>query len=210
MGRQKSYVAGIVDAINTMEEIIAYTTPEIIAYEFLKSTLMDYPRPPWQTGALRRSGVVYIGGRKYMTTTDVAIREGAMELLGPNYASPYYAGAPLGASGVYKDIPMFSPNIGFGDESSAGYSTPNTLTLKKVKFKDTGSTGAISSLRSKITVMYQAPHAALMHEWPGGFSDMLSGAHYVSGKAIMSTKLAAFRIKQLTGSQLGRSSGAGV
>ena len=179
---QKSYVAGVIDKLEAMEYLISEDIPEEIANTFLTHTLVAEPRPPWATGALRRSGVVYIGGTKYMDTNDVAFQEGMPELIGIN--------------------PRFHGEIGYG-KFDGEYSTPKKLKLSKVKYKGSRSTGAISTLRGKITVMYQAPHAAIMHEWPGKFSDPQSGAHYISSKIFMSLESSAFRIKELSFQRLG-------
>jgi hypothetical protein len=114
-----------------------------------------------------------------MDTTEIAQKYGAMDQIGENPVITQQTG------------------IGQGLTDNGFYDAPKTLKLSKVKYKGTGSTGSVSSLRGKVTVLYQAPHAALMHEWPGGFSDMHSGAHYVSSKALMATKNAAFRIKHI-------------
>lgn len=189
MGKQKSYVAGVLDRLATLEFFIGEVIPEVLAEEFLRSTLVDQPRPPWATGSLRRSGSVYIGGRKYMSTTDVATLYGVEHLLGPNPIAMYNI----------EHNPDF--NVGYGiDEydSPNNYSTPARLKLGSIKYKGSGSFGAVRTLRGKVTVMYQAPHAALMHEWTGEFSDDKSGPHYVSSKALMATSNSAFRIQQLS------------
>ena len=188
---RKSYVAGVLDRLETLSVLIGEVIPEELAYEFLRSTLMDIPRPPWQTGSLRRSGVAYIGNKKYLTTDMVATMEGRQDLLGPNVHSPWYKGTGL---------------IGYGiDESvsdSAFYSTPARLKLSKVKYKGGASTGKIATLRGKVTVMYQAPHAALMHEWNGTFSDSKSGAHFISSKILNATQATALRIQELSARHL--------
>jgi len=191
MGSPKSYVAGVIDTLEALEELIIADIPETVAHEFLKSTLVDSPRPPWQTGSLRRSGVVYIGGVKYLTTEDLNVPH----LLGHNPDAPLYS------AWARRRMSKKAINAGQGIEGGS-YSSPQSLTLRKVKYKSTGSTGAISTLRGKITVMYQAPHAALMHEWTGNFSDPLSGAHFISSKALLATSKAAVRIKQLTAGKM--------
>ena len=65
------FVAGVLDTLDSIQQGLA-ESPMILAKEFLRSTLIDEPRPPWNTGELRNSGAVYIGGQKYLTTAQIA------------------------------------------------------------------------------------------------------------------------------------------
>ena len=190
---RKSYVAGVINQLDTLEFFIGEVVPEVLAYEFLRSTLMDVPRPPWQTGSLRRSGSAYVGQRKVTTTLDVAIKEGRLDLLGVNTNSPWYKGTGLIGHGIDERIT---------DTSNDFYSTPLTARLRKLKTSGQRRYSAITTMAGKVTVMYQAPHAALMHEWNGTFSDTQSGAHFVSSKALMSTQNAALKIAGLSARHL--------
>lgn len=163
-------VIGIINALEAMKGFIEYDLPEEIAEEFLKSTLVDQPRPPVRTGALRRSGAVYIGNQLYMTTEDLGEADPFIESL------------------LYPT----DQQTGIVETSGAGsrsiVTTPtSSLRSRQVKGSTRVSgTASGTSLRGKISVVYSNPIAALMHEWRGGISDPtgMSGPHFVSSKAV--------------------------
>jgi hypothetical protein len=168
------FVAGIVDRLALVEEFLS-KSPEVIAQEALLGSLVEVPRPPWRTGELRNSGAVYIGGRLHMTTPEVAAWHGYSELLEPN---PRFTGE----SGILSS--NLTTGRALGRHLSGLPLVPNRLrrdTLVGGTTESYGSTG-FDTLRNKITIYYHAPHAALMHEWSGGFTDPLSGSHYISSK----------------------------
>jgi len=185
------FVAGVLDGLEMLEAGMA-AAPDIIAERFLHSTLVDEPRPPWESGELRNSGAVYIGGRLHMTTADLAATDWQVErLLAPN---PAFFGVGTGkfaestgrAKGRHKKLGPLVPQLLRGDKLHIGF-------MKYYK----GLSKSDFTLRNKITVMYQAPHALLMHEWAGNFSDAKSGAHFISSKAFMLEYKVAFAYKGL-------------
>jgi hypothetical protein len=182
---KKSYVVGVLDRLEKLSYMISDVIPEELAEQFLADTLYVEPQPPWQTGMLRRSGAVYIGQRKYMTTVELATRDGRQDVIGPNpaFLNP--------ESMKYEFLDIGSGSL---DESSS-YSTPARLKLAHIKYKGRFGVGSLTTMRNKVSVMYQAPHAGTMHEWTGHFSDPYSGAYYVSAKALAALSKAAIRIQ---------------
>jgi hypothetical protein len=176
------FVGVAIDKLEGMAKTLAQT-PEVLAEEFLKATLIDEPRPPWNTGELRNSGGVYIGNQLYMTTQDVAYRYGAEYLLEENPNGWY---VKQGKSGMAS-----------GRHYSDYGAVPQRFSSSKFSYKESGSTGSFDSFRNKVTVIYQAPHAELMHEWPGKFTDPQSGAHFISDKMYSSMDSAAFRLQSI-------------
>lgn len=185
------FVAGVLDGLAMLEAGMD-AAPEIIAEKFLHSTLVDEPRPPWETGELRNSGAVYIGGRLHMTTTDLAATDWTVQgLLEPNPAffdveTGEYAKSTGRAKGRHLGGKPLVPSLLRGGKLRRGL-----MGFGK------GYTRKTFTLRNKITVMYQAPHALLMHEWPGNFSDAKSGAHFITAKAFMLEYKVAFAYKGL-------------
>ena len=185
------FVAGVLNGLAMLEAGMD-AAPEIIAEKFLHSTLVDEPRPPWQTGELRNSGAVYIGGRLHMTTASLAATDWQVEqLLEPNPAffdveSGKWAKPSGRQTDRHKKLGPLVPSLLRGDRLRTDF---------MAYFK--GAARATFTLSNKITVMYQAPHALLMHEWPGNFSDAKSGAHFITSKAFMLEYKVAFAYKGL-------------
>jgi len=131
--------------------------PDDIARRCLDFTLNVVPRPPWNTGQLRNSGVAYVGGRSVAHTKDMV-------------------GAPKG----------INPNgwMAKGRGTGKGGGTISSPTRTNInKFKSGESDGAIpASVLGTISIVYNSPIAALMHEWPGKFTDAQSGKHYITAK----------------------------
>jgi len=125
-----------------------------IANELLDATHDKAPRPAWNTGQLRNSGVAYIG------SIPVGYTAGMTTFPNPNGAYAKYGKRGRAELGVLKS---------FG-------------TLRK-RGLDTGDAdGEFGTTRGKITIVYTSPVAALMHEWTGKFSAPLAGANYISAK----------------------------
>ena len=181
------FVGGVVDLLDRLEATLLMT-PEILAEELLRSTLVDTPRPPWKTGELRNSGVVYVGGQLYMHTFDLP---NVQHLLSPNPA--------------FFNPEAFKYEYGGTGLATARHESGIALAPQKLRRdKLNAAKGAqVSSLRNKVTVFYNAPHAALMHEWSGGFSDADSGAHFVSSKVSRFTASSVVKIKQIWKQNLG-------
>jgi hypothetical protein len=149
----REFAAGLISGIDRL--IRQANEVDInLAKELLDSTLNDYPRPAWNTGELRSSGAVYIGG----------------QLIKQN---PWVGANPVGAYATMENAGMATP----GNSNVVG-----ELRIRKLRQGTTGDN--VSSLRGKITVIYDSPVAAMMHEWNGGFSDDESGPHYISAKLL--------------------------
>jgi hypothetical protein len=179
MARKLEFVAGVIEKIAKFQGVL-YATPYLLAEEFLRATLVDEPRPPWNTGALRRSGAAYIGTKRVLTTADL----GHDDLLGIN------------PSGWYETRGM----VGMA-YTAYGKATKSIRGSKIKTGMGKGRRGKFDSLHSKVTVVYSAPYAALMHEWPGKFTDNASGAHYVSSKILKATHRTAVRLRHLHASE---------
>jgi hypothetical protein len=182
MGKEYEYVIGAINKLEALAQTL-HETPEMIAEEFLRATLIDVPRPPWWTGELRNSGGVYIGNSLHMTTQEIASLHGAWDLLGEN---PKFSGSAVTGAGL-------ATGRHYGDTSLV----PQRFRGSKATYKGSGSYGEFDSFRNKISVIYQAPHAALMHEWGGKFTDEMSGAHYISSKVPSALEEVAVRIRDL-------------
>jgi hypothetical protein len=182
------FVAGVVDRLALVEAFLEQS-PEVIAEELLRASLVDAPRPPWRSGELRSSGAVYIGGRLFMTTPEVAAKHGVSDLLGPN---PKFAA---------EDGHIYRARSFFGRASNRHLSgialVPKRLRKADLLKATERSGSAFTGLRNKITLYYHAPHAAIMHEWAKGFSDPLSGAHYISSKLGNVSSRASVLLKQV-------------
>lgn len=181
------FVAGVLDTLDSIQQGLA-ESPMILAEEFLRSTLIDEPRPPWNTGELRNSGAVYIGGQKYRTTGQIAAKYGFLDQMGRN---PRFGAAKLNEEFHEEDYYGMATDRHLKSVAT----TPKRFRGEKLRFTGAGTKGKFKNLRGKVTVVYQAPHAALMHEWPGKFTDKKSGAHYVSGKVLMAAATSALRIR---------------
>lgn len=189
MARRSESVIGIINAMEQMKGVIE-STPYIIAEEFLRSTIEDYPRPPIRTGALRRSGAAYVGNELVMTT------EGLGEKY-PNIEALLYP--------VNDDL--FAGDSGENTGISVQRNPTSSLRSRQVvSTKRVSGTMKGTSLRGNVSVVYSNPVAALMHEWKGGFSDPTgqSGAHYVSSKATTFKGRTQTRIKQLFNTTVSR------
>jgi hypothetical protein len=179
MARKLEFVAGVIEKIAKFQGVL-YATPYLLAEEFLRATLVDEPRPPWNTGALRRSGAAYIGTQRVLTTADL----GHDDLLGINPSGWYETRAMVGMA-----------------YTAYGKATKSIRGSKIKTGMGKGRRGKFDSLRGKVTVVYSAPYAALMHEWPGEFTDNQSGAHYVSSKILLATHRTAVRLRHLHASE---------
>ncbi len=150
----RGFAANIIGGIDRLISRLNHVDVEL-AIRLLNNTLNDYPRPPWNTGELRSSGAVYIGGRLIQTNPQIG-------------SNPNGAWEKHGNSGYVSDV-------------GAGAGTIKELRIAKIRTSDDVS---VSTLKGKITVIYTSDIAAVMHEWPGGFSDPDSGPYYISAKLI--------------------------
>ena len=159
---KKEFTAGMIQGVDRLYSRLLEADVEL-ARELLDATYSDYPRPAWNTGELRASGAVYIGGQKIMATPDLPNFQP-----GPN---------PYGQYAL------------FGDIASAGranldFTGGGAKELKIGKLRQGEGDELPVTVRGIITVIYSAPTAALMHDWDGGFSDDESGPGYISLKLI--------------------------
>lgn len=152
------FVAGLVKGISTLARNLE-KVPAALAKELLYSTWHDVPRPPWNTGQLRNSGYAYVGSKL------VAQTERDFGFTGAN------------PNGLFESDGI--SGMATGDYWSSG---AKRLTVKKLLGANINYAAVSGSLADQITIMYQAPHAALMHDWVGGISDPDSGPGYVSLK----------------------------
>lgn len=151
----REFAANLIAGINRLYSRLNVVDVQL-AKELLRATYEDYPRPAWNTGQLRSSGAVYIGGRLIATTSQTG-------------ANPGGSWALHGQSGRV--------------DQGAGPFILKELHIRKIRSATTtAGTEAVTSLRGKITVIYNSPVAAMMHEWAGGFSDDESGPHYITAK----------------------------
>lgn len=155
----RGYVANIIDALDAMKGYLS-ETPEIAAEAVLYDSLMEPPRPPVRTGALRRSGAAYVGNRLIATTT--ALPNVPNEILYPTNAYAEKGNRDI-ARGQSLSIPM-----------------EPTATFRQRQLRLSGT--EVDTLRGKITIVYNNPIAPIMHEWPGRITDPLSGPHWLTSK----------------------------
>ena len=182
MAKKHGYVAGVINTLEAMEALIGQS-PEVVAEVFLRDTIEKQPKPAWETGALRRSGMAYIGSVPYINTVG---------LLGPMHRDlqdnpNFYARESMtftGATDRPESYDSFSVLRGPRHIKGA-----ESLTFKDVKRSGRGGLNRFAAarkkftLRDKVTVAYSAPYAATMHEWTGNFSHHESGPGFITTKA---------------------------
>jgi hypothetical protein len=154
MGRE--FAAGVLEGIDHL--ISKLETVDItLAQRLLDATYFEVPRPAWDTGELRSSGAAYIGTTKVASTP----------LTGPNPNVP--------AEWRKKRGTKWQMDRG-GNRSFASMRMRvfNTATRVEGEFP--------STVRGKISIVYRARAAALMHEWAGNFTAADAGPHYISAK----------------------------
>lgn len=166
----EEFAAGLVKNIKQLAANLA-SIPDDLASQLLADTYLETPRPPWNTGELRDSGAVYVGSRLVATTV------GMFGEAGINPKGDY---ALTGKTGL----------------ATGGVRYPLMRMSQRKLLKANRNYAAVSTVRDQITVFYQAPHAALMHDWPGAFSDPDSGAGYVSLKLVRFSKPFEMVIRQ--------------
>ena len=145
-------IAGIDKLVSRLEQ-----ADVMLAQRLLDATYYEYPRPAWDTGELRSSGAAYIGTTKVASTPET----------GPNPAVP--------AAWRKKRGTKWQADRG-GNQSFASMRMRTLRTATEV-IGDLPST-----IRGRITIMYRARAAALMHEWQGNFTAADAGPHYISAK----------------------------
>jgi hypothetical protein len=192
MAKKLEFVSAQVEALKLMRATLS-DTAEIAGEEFLASTLVDQPTPPRNTGELRNSGAVYIGSELIATTSSLANTHPRVntEMLTPRTLDT--------ASG---DKVRANSDDGLSTFRHLGSTplVPKRLRRSKLAGGGAGVSGRrtkVGPLSGKITVLYQAPHAALMHEWSGWMHEPGSGAHFISSKAFRFMPRARIRIKAL-------------
>lgn len=150
----REFAASLIEGINRLTARLEQSADNL-AEELLDKTYYEVPRPAWNTGDLRSSGAVYVGSRLVKRTP----------WTGANPVGGYTA---MGSSGI--------------SENTGGFAA-KTMRASKLQ-KGTRGSDYVSTVRDKITVIYDSPVAALMHEWPGGFSHPESGPLYIAAKFI--------------------------
>jgi len=153
----KEFVGAIIEGTTRLASRLNEVDVEL-ARELLDATYYDYPRPAWNTGQLRSSGAVYIGGKLIATTPETS----------PN---------PLG---WYETR---GGKMGQAEANVGAFEGVGELKIGKIR-RATDIESMVTSLKGAITVIYQSPVAALMHEWPHGFTDGDSGRGYISEKLL--------------------------
>lgn len=152
----REFAAGLIEGVDRLLSRLNEADVEL-AESLLDATYYDPPRPPWNTGELRSSGTVYIGGQLIKKTP----------WTGANPVGPYANAGIAGSADPY-----------------SGGNRVQELRMRNIR-QGTAGSDIVDSLRGKITVIYDSPVAALMHEWEGGFSDSESGRFYISSKLAM-------------------------
>jgi len=97
---------------DTMSKFM-YAIEERVAKKLLRSTVADFPRPPFDTGALRRSGQAYVGNHLVSTTKRMSEAQGS----NPKTASRKYKGpseTPSGPTQIGTDVPSVHGASGKG------------------------------------------------------------------------------------------------
>ena len=135
----------------------------ILAQRLLDATFYEYPRPAWDTGELRSSGAAYIGTTKVAETPETG-------------ANPNVPAAWRKKRGT-----KWQRNRG-GNQAFVGMRMRTLRTANEV------IGNMPSTVRGRITIMYRARAAALMHEWQGNFTTFDAGPHYISAKLMNGNK----------------------
>lgn len=189
MAKKLEFVAGIVDALELMKRTVS-DVPQIAAEEFLTSTLVDVPTPPRDTGELRQSGAVYVGSRLAATAQSLAVGRSRVtqDMLEPRMLSSVNGPVRAGSNPL-RDAPFISKQVSAKKLQTGGVGRSSRKT-------------AFPTVRGKITVVYEARHAALMHEWTGVLHEPGSGAGFISSKVYRFMPRASVRIKALNETRL--------
>ena len=156
-----SFIAGIDHLISKLE-----TSDIAMAQRLLDATYYETPRPAWDTGELRSSGAAFIGTTKVANTP----------LTGPNPNVP--------AAWRKKRGTKWQMRRG-GNQSFAGMRMRTLKTATRIEGNFP------STVRGKISIIYRARAAALMHEWAGNFTAADAGPHYISAKLARSGRYMA-------------------
>lgn len=154
--------AGLIQGIDRLMSKLNYADVTM-AEKLLDATFYEYPRPAWDTGELRSSGAAYIGMTKVAETPKT----------GQNPMVPTAWRKKRGRSQFIR-----------GGNQSFGSVRMRTLH----KATRTGGMALTNTVRGKITIVYRAQAAALMHEWTLSigqgrkFTSPDAGPHYISAK----------------------------
>lgn len=154
--------AGLIQGVDRLLSRLNYADVAL-AEKLLDATFYEYPRPAWDTGELRSSGAAYIGTTKVAETPAT----------GQNPAVP--------AAWIKKR--------GRGHLLRGGNQSFASMPIKTLhRATRTSGHALASTVRGKISIVYRARAAALMHEWTATigvgrkFTAADAGPHYISAK----------------------------
>jgi len=154
--------AGLIQGIDRLMSKLNYADVAM-AEKLLDATFYEYPHPAWDTGELRSSGAAYIGTTKVAETPET----------GQNPMVPEAWRKKRGRSQFTRG----------GNQSFA------SVRMRALRTATRMSGMALTrTVRGKISIIYRAQAAALMHEWTlsigqgRSFTSPDAGPHYISAK----------------------------
>jgi hypothetical protein len=176
-GDSNQYVGKIIKNIGDLRARIK-AIPIDTGAELLKMVLTEEPTPPWDTGLLRNSGKVYYNSKLIASSSDVA-------------------GYPIGQNPKF--TPRHSKSLSYqGQVGLSNFSSKERA--GGVIGKTSGEGRPITGIQSALTIVFDAPHANLMHELSYKGREPGSGPQFLVSKLLsFGTRFAMVAKRNITG-----------